>query len=175
MTVKAVRKLDLKEFLKEAKEFNKDLRKRTRNEEDLIIPVELIIKSIVNHTNYLSIRPHSEMIFKERSSSYSAGCKLYTEIFVNSSKEICIEKLTYQGFLPLEKGDRIRAYIFIGQYIQEKAEDFNFNEFSAWESSPLRLEMHLVGREFKKEELTEKVEKIGKYNDVVATYLIDSK
>ena len=32
MTVKAVRKLDLKEFLKEAKEFNKDLRKRTRND-----------------------------------------------------------------------------------------------------------------------------------------------
>ena len=137
----------LQKRLKGIKQYNTDIRSRSKPYEALIVPVDCGVQSIVGSSQETTL-----------------------EVITNNM----VKTLTFHGLPPLEQGDTIRAYIFKGKKVYEKLEN---DPFDSWNSPFTRQgcyhqepPSHYVARDFKEKEAAVKIEKIRK-NNVVATYV----
>src|SRR3989338_6671939 len=115
--------------------------------------------------------PESEIVYGGRSPSYSTGNMLHSEIKVNSTKTQ-IKTLEFPGWPNVERGDRIRAYVFKGkeEYLKQtdkmRAELYDFMQ-RIGERRPKPV---FVERDFQEKETPLKIEKLVD-GVVVATYI----
>ncbi len=163
--------------------YNLDLAKRAREKEDLISAVECLVQRVEGtvYTNR-KMTPGNEMRFGGSSPSYAVGDKSYLELEVES--ESAVRKITFGGLPPIEKGDKIRAYIYNGKEESEKEVELLVTLLSkknptiedeiraSVEKYDIRSKprTYWVRRDFNEKEEAVMIEKI-KNNEVVATYI----
>lgn len=155
-----------KEAEQEINNYNQDLRARAKNPEQLTVGLECTVLEVNYYHDSISFTPYSDMVFGGNSPSYSGGHVYRTEIRVNSGT--LVEKLSFKGWIPLEAGDLLRAYITKGKKEFEKGE-LNFDsEYTPFQPA------HFVERDYQPEECPSKIEKLRNGN-VAATYNNDLK
>lgn len=148
-----------KKMFEKDEKYNQELRKKSKSKEELVVNLELLVKSVNGYINQTSFTPRSEMVLGGTSPRYGGGDKSYLEIEVYSGNKVKI--IEFQGLPPIFAGDKIRAYIFKGE---EKFEKESFPKHSR--NNPTS---HYIERDFKKIEKAFKIEKLSK-NDILATY-----
>lgn len=139
--------------------------------EQLIVPVECTVESIVSSSYEGRFTPESELQYGGHSPSYSTGAHLNSEIKVNTANTP-IRMLEFHGWPNIERGNRIRAYVFKGkeEYLEIeaklKAELWDFtHRIGERRPKPIYVE-----REFEEKESPVKIEKLVD-GFVVATYV----
>jgi len=171
MTGKTDKKMgNISDFLKEGdKKYNKELRERAKPKESLIIAEPFTVESIKYISNQKSITPSSEIVMGSNSPNYSAGISLRAIIKVDSEHDqtLPVKTLYFNGYLNLEKGDSIVAYLLKYNVEQEKGS----SEFPVGGAEGNKT--HYVDRDLKAEETVQRIEKLDK-NDlkiVLAEYI----
>jgi hypothetical protein len=144
----------------ENKLFNRELKKRAKTKEELTVAIECVVKGIISYNLSTSVTPQSEMVYGGKSISYKTGNVSHSEIKILS--DTTVKELKFGGCPNVEKGDKIRAYILKGK------EEFEKKTFCISYDNDQKA--FLVGRDFKEEELTFKIEKLWG-NEVIATYI----
>jgi len=157
----SIEKLE-KESKKRTEEYNKELLGKSKPYEELIIPVSGIVKEVKGYNYATSHTPISEMIIGGKFPVYKTGYQNKLEIIIESDSQV--EKLSFNGACPIEKGDSIRAYIFAGEKKELK------KSFSLYhpDSYPNKEKEVLIPREPSEEETAIYIEKI-KNGKVVRT------
>ena len=138
--------------------YNAELRKSAKKEEELIIPVELTVDSVVgqiHQSHYVT----TEIVMGGRGRGHDVGDTSVLELMVNSDS-VPIKVLAIPGLPPIEAGDRIRAYLFKGASKLELARYFNDERAKFF-----------IEREFNEKEIPLKIEKLNNGGKVVATYI----
>lgn len=160
-------KARMKKATNSCKRYNARLRKRAKPKEELLIPVDCLVERVTGYTHEVSHTPHSEVRYGGSSPSYKTGMFLSLELSVQTGTPI--ETIKFPGWPPIEKGDKIRAYIFAGTEEHEKP----LGSISEIIDASVRLHKpasHWVQREFTETEEVQKIEKL-RNNKVVATYI----
>lgn len=144
--------------IEDIKRYNAELRKRAQKKEDLIVPVDFTVESVLGYNSGTGCIPIGPIVMGGHTPTRQVGDYSALELQVNSAKTQ-VKKLSFNGWPPIEAGDKIRAYIFIGEEKKEMpTQGFEYCGQS-----------HYIQREFKKQETAVKIEKLKK-GKVVATY-----
>lgn len=136
-----------------------DLRARSKPKEELIKSIDCIVefvKGTVQKTTYSS----GPLIIGGYNHTYAGGDQSQTEIIIASNTPV--NTIYFRGWPPLEKGDRISAYIFKGK---EESEDPEWIPYP----SCIKPISHYVEREWQEKETAIKIEKL-RNKKVVAEY-----
>lgn len=161
MSLKEVDPKDIvKKINEEYEKYNQDLRAKAKTKEELTVGLECTVLEVNGYQGSTSFTPRSEMMIGGSSPSYGGGHTYRTEIKVESGT--LVEKLNFKGWLHLEAGDGIRAYILKGQ---EEAEREPFSGIN-FHSDP---KTHWVERDYQPVEHPAKIEKL-RNGKVVSTY-----
>ncbi len=102
----------IKDRLEKIKKENEDLKKLSKPYEKLIIPYEAIVGEVRNYNFSTDHTPLSEQMSEVDYPSYKSGYRNELEI---NLEEGLVEKLIFKGNSSIEKGNKIRAYIFAGE------------------------------------------------------------
>ncbi len=159
--------IDMEELEREAEanreKYNQELRAKAKKEEDLIIPVEFTARKVYGHTSaersYL--RESDEGIY----TLYGTG-RSELEVLVKGPAPF--EKIIFPAIIPLEDGDRFRAYLFKGKREYEHGEVPLELAGSAY---PMPAS-YFIERAFTSTEYALKIEKL-KNKKVAATYEVN--
>ena len=145
-------------------------KKTTQQKEQLIVPVECTVESIVSSTYNGRFNPQSEVCYGGHSPSYNTGNFLHSEIKVNTA-DTPIRILEFPGWPHIERGDRIRAYVFKGKNEYATLHDKVTADLGAFiHSIGKKPKSVYVERPFEENESPVKIEKlVGGF--VVATYI----
>lgn len=130
----------LSEFLERivagAQAYNNDLKAKAKKREDLIVALEYTVEAVVGYSG--------------------KGEGSYLEISVCSDSSV--KKLRFNGWAPIEKGDRIRAYIFKGVRMFER--EVNLGEIAEHPLIEFTDIAHWVERELLVEEHPEEIDRL---------------
>lgn len=140
-----------------------DLLARQRTEEQVTVPLELIVRDVIGWSESLKFTPESEIRLGGNARAYAAGNRQYSAIMVEGHDTVRV--LKFPGWPPLETGERIRAYVFAGTYAP-------VNQAEALMETMGRRpqgERILVDRPLYEEESPLRIEKL-RADRVVATY-----
>ena len=139
--------------------YNKELVSKAKKREDLIVPVKCLVKCVIGYNTKISISPVTPNTVGCRQAEYRTGNCSSLEIEVKTNT--VIEKLLFNGWPPIENGNKIVAYIIKGR--EEYKKDLM--------GIPIKNEKSFfVEREFDETEIPLKIQKVG-YWGVLATYI----
>ena len=153
----------IKKITQETEQYNKELRAKAKNPEQLTVGLECVVKELHYHQHSISFTPSSEIVLGGHSRSYGGGHANSVELLVESNS--LVTKLQFRGWPHLEAGDTIRAYILKGKKEPEKC------SFGSFRDDPFNQgpKIHLVERDYQPVEQPSKIEKL-RDGKVVATY-----
>jgi len=150
-------KEQIEKLEQETKQYNEDLRARAKTPEQLTEGLKCTVLEVNEYQD-------STHVYGEWRSGpmriTNTGNTYHTEIRVKNGT--LVEKLKFNGWPSLEKGDTIRAYILKGQ---EEAEKLHFEFKDPYQDA----KTHLVERDYQAVERPSKIEKL-RDGKVVATY-----
>jgi hypothetical protein len=170
----------------EVKKYNSWLDLCSRTKEQLIVPVEYQVEAVTFYgRGDRSFTPHSEMVMGGRSPEYPLGDSYSCDIVVNGAP---LKQITFIGWPAIQKGDRVKAYIFAAEekgkkYLAEGAffghweiRELKKNEDTIYMRSVFDPEDRknpfvLVQRDFKEKERAMKIEKIDNLGKILAVYI----
>jgi hypothetical protein len=151
---------------KEIKDYNKDLETRAKDKKDLFTHVDMTVRYATMRSFSHRHTPQSEMRCGGTSPVYSTGMSTRLELMVDSNCEI--NKVTFNGYAPLEKGDTIRVYFLKGE------QEYFKSPFSSRRRSSNQNNKHVwIERDFLPEEKALKIDKL-RAEEPIATYIPSS-
>lgn len=164
--------ISFEDFDKQIEEDNIKLRKMAVDRASLITTVKFTVQTIKVVTFGTSISPTSEMRYGGPCKSYRGGDRCVTEIGVWSS-DTGIEKVIFEGFLPLQPADNFKAYFLKGKTVSEHPSLFK-GSFSN------NYPFHWVERDWEEKETALRIDKFGPWDGsnsewTLATYQVNDK
>ena len=128
---------------------------KPKSKEELIIPLECIVESATGYISSSRFTPKSEITYGGPLASYCTGDISLLELEVITDKPTPIKRVTIRGAWPIESGDRIRAYIFKGEFTEN--DDTYLRKKLAADMEGESLAKEYNEREFKEKEEAYKI------------------
>lgn len=125
--------------------------------EKFIVPIEVIVTSVVGSVGSTSFTPVSERCYGGPSPVYQGGQSSNLELTVDGHP--VVKKILFAGLPPIEKGDKIRAYVFKAEEPEDARLARAFHNVSILPIEK-RVMPRYVARDFNAEEQALKIEKL---------------